>query len=54
MFGSLLSSAIRVVSTPVTLAADVVTMGGLATNRDKPYTVEQLEKAKKDLRDALK
>lgn len=45
MFGNLLKAAVGVViETPVALVADVVTMGGVLTDRNTPYTAESLEK----------
>lgn len=43
MFGmleSLAKAAVAVVEAPVAIAADVVTLGGAATDRDTPYTAE--------------
>lgn len=53
MFGileSLAKAATAVVTVPVAAVADVVTMGGVLTDKDKPYTAEAL----KDLMDNLK
>lgn len=53
MFGileSLAKAATAVVTVPVAAVADVVTMGGALTDKDKPYTAEAL----KDLMDNLK
>ena len=33
-----------VIETPVAIVADVVTLGGSLTDRDKPYTAESVEK----------
>lgn len=38
--GSALKAAPSVVSVPVSIAADVVTMGGAMTDKERPYTVE--------------
>lgn len=43
-----------VVETPVALVADVITMGGAMTDKDKPYTVEALEKVMKNVKDTTK
>jgi len=43
MFGfleSTLKAAASVVSVPVALAADVVTMGGAMTDKERPYTAD--------------
>ena len=53
MFGileSLAKAATAVVTVPVAAVADVVTMGGALTDKDKPYTADAL----KDLMDNLK
>lgn len=45
MFGELLKAVVGVVvETPVSLVADVVTMGGLLTDKDEPYTATAIEK----------
>lgn len=36
-----------VVETPVAIVADVITMGGAMTDKDKPYTAEALQKVVK-------
>lgn len=43
-----------VVETPVALIADVITMGGAMTDKDKPYTAEALEKVMKNVKDTTK
>jgi hypothetical protein len=56
MFGmleSLAKAAVGVVTTPVALVADVVTMGGALTDKDKPYTVEAAENIVQNLEDAV-
>lgn len=40
---SLTKAAVNVVSLPVSVVADVVTIGGALTDKDKPYTVETVE-----------
>lgn len=54
MFGELLKAAVGVVTTPVTLAADVITLGGALTDRDEPYTATQLSEVMKNLESAVK
>lgn len=39
MFDNLLKAAVGVATSPVDVAADIVTMGGALTDRDEPYTV---------------
>lgn len=43
--GKLLGATVDVVLTPVEVVKDVVTMGGVMTDQDVPYTVKRLEKA---------
>jgi len=46
MFGmleSLAKAAVSVVEVPLAVAADVVTLGGAATDRDTPYTATAVE-----------
>lgn len=43
-----------VVETPVAIVADVITMGGAMTDKDKPYTAEALEKVMKNVKDTTK
>lgn len=57
MFGMLESLAkptVAVVTTPVAVVADVVTLGGVLTDKDKPYTAEACENIIKNLDDAVK
>jgi hypothetical protein len=53
MFKSLLKATVAVVTTPVDVVADVVTMGGAMTDQDKPYTAQKLEKVMENLSDAV-
>lgn len=54
MFG-ILKSAVKVASAvvdvPVSVAADVVTMGGALTDKDKTYTGEAAERLVKNVKD---
>lgn len=53
MFGSLLKAVVGVVvETPLSVAADVVTMGGMLTDKKKPYTVSALERVMENIEDA--
>ena len=57
MFGlieSLAKAAVSVVSLPVAAVADVVTMGGALTDKDKLYTAEVASDLMKNLGDAAK
>lgn len=44
--------AVNVVTLPVSVVADVVTMGGAMTDKDKPYTAETISDLVKNLKDA--
>ena len=57
MFGileNLAKAAVGVVTTPVTLVADVATLGGSLTEQGKPYTVQALEDVYDNLKQATK
>ncbi len=55
MFGSLLKAAVGVVvETPVAIVADVVTLGGSLTDKDKPYTAEAVEKVVENIQESTK
>lgn len=57
MFGmleSLAKAAASVVTVPVAVVADVVTLGGSLTDKDKPYTAEAVEDLVDNLKDATK
>lgn len=44
--------AVNVVTLPVSVAADVVTLGGSLTDKNKPYTVETVSDLVQNLKDA--
>ncbi len=52
MLGSLAKAAVGVATLPVTVAADIITLGGTMTDKDKPYTADAAEKILKNLKDA--
>ena len=57
MFGmieSIAKAAVAVVTVPVAVVADVVTLGGALTDKDKPYTAEAVEDLVDNLKDATK
>jgi hypothetical protein len=39
------------VETPIAVVADIATLGGVLTDKDKPYTEEALSKVVKNLND---
>jgi hypothetical protein len=43
-----------VIETPVSIAADIVTMGGVLTDKDKSYTGTALKKVVKNVSEATK
>lgn len=51
MFGSLFATAINIVTTPIAVVKDVVTLGGTLTENGKTYTEEHIEKSIQDIKD---
>lgn len=57
MFGmleSLAKAAAAVVTVPIAVAADVVTMGGALTDKNQPYTADAVSDLVENLKDATK
>lgn len=57
MFGmieSLAKAALGVVTVPLAVVADVVTLGGALTDKDKPYTAGAVEDVVDNLQDAAR
>jgi len=57
MFGlieSLAKAAVGVVTLPVAVAADVITLGGALTDKDEPYTASTASDIVKNLTNATK
>ena len=55
MLGDLVKAAVGVViETPIAVVADVVTMGGVLTDKDQPYTATALEKVMENVENATK
>lgn len=55
MFGTLKNltkAAIGIATTPITIAADVVTLGGSLTDKDEPYTATQMRQVVKSVQQA--
>lgn len=49
LFGALVRTAVNVVTLPVAVAADVVTLGGVANGRQEgSYTLEAIERLKRE------
>lgn len=50
MFGGIIGAAVGVlVEVPVAVALDVVTVGGVLADKDKPFTTEALERINENL-----
>lgn len=53
MFGNLFKAVVgAVIETPVSLVADVITLGGTLTDRNEPYTVSSVSKVVENLEKA--
>lgn len=48
LFGKLIKTALSVAEIPLAVAKDVVTLGGVATEKDTTYTRELVEKIKEE------
>lgn len=51
LFGAIVRTAVNVVTLPVAVAKDVLTLGGTVTEQTKPYTVQKLEQIKEEADD---
>lgn len=49
MFDSMVRIAVNVVTTPITVAADVATLGGALSDREEPYTVTKVKETIKEV-----
>lgn len=49
LFGKLLKTTFDVVTTPIDIAKDVVTMGGSLSDQNEPYTSRKLKRLNNDL-----
>lgn len=55
MFGNLFKAVIgTVIETPIAIVADVITLGGSLTDKEKPYTATAVEKVVKNVQDSTK
>lgn len=54
MFTKLGRAVLGVVTLPVDIVADVITLGGSLTDRDVPYTARKAKQIMKNLDDATK
>ena len=48
LFGQIIRTVVNVAMLPCAVAKDVIFLGGLSTDQEKPYTVQQLEKIKRE------
>jgi hypothetical protein len=48
IFGQIIRTVVNTATLPVALAQDAFTLGGLATEQRKPYTMQALEKLKRE------
>ncbi|OWV98438.1 MULTISPECIES: hypothetical protein [unclassified Rhizobium] len=53
MFGKLISLAVDTVTLPVSVAVDVVTLGGALVDRPEPYTVSKAKRIGKEVGGAI-
>ena len=53
MLKELFQSALNLAVVPIEIGKDIVTMGGVLTDEEKPYTLKRLEKAQEKLDEAL-
>ena len=51
LFGKLVRTTINVVTLPVAVVKDAFTIGGIATEQRKPYTVQKLQQIKDEADD---
>ncbi len=55
MFGNLLKAVVgTVVETPISVAADILTLGGSITDKDEPYTATTLKNVMQNIENATK
>lgn len=46
IFGQIIRTVVNVATLPVSVAADVLTLGGIVTEEPGPYTVQKLQQIK--------
>jgi hypothetical protein len=54
MLGDLMKAAVGVVTAPIAIAADIVTVGGILTGKDETYTGAQVEQVVDNLENATR
>ncbi len=51
LFGKLVRTTINLATLPVAVVKDAVTLGGVASEQDKPYTIQKLDQIKREAED---
>lgn len=51
LFGQLVRTVVNTALVPVAVVKDVLTLGGIATEEDEPYTAQALQKLKDEALD---
>jgi len=54
VFEGLAKAAVGVVTVPIDIAADVVTLGGTLTDKDQPYTAKKAEDIMRNIEKATR
>jgi len=54
MFGDLFKAVVGVITVPVAIVADVVTLGGVLTDKGQTYTADAVSDVVKNLENATK
>ena len=52
LFSAIVKVGVDIVTLPVDIVKDAVTLGGVATEQKKPYTLQKLDQIKEDAEDA--
>jgi hypothetical protein len=53
MFGDLFKATVGIITTPIDIAADVITLGGSLTDKPEPYTCKKAKQVMKNLENAI-
>lgn len=53
LFGKILKTTINIATAPIAVAADVVTMGGILTDKKKTYTETQVKEIAKNVGEVI-
>lgn len=51
LFGKIVRTAINVATIPVAVVKDIVTLAGVSTCQEEPYTVQKLKQIKEEAED---